>query len=78
LNLSIGEGGKSSHSKGLQDFANADTCHYKQIKGLICEADFCTVLVPDSDEIERFAHSAGSETLGAWKKSKAVIQLFNC
>ena len=74
MDLSIGGGGKSSHSKGLQDFANADTCHYEQIKGLICEADFCTVLVPDSDEIERFAHSAGSETLGAWKKSKAVIQ----
>ena len=57
-----------------EDFDGTDTCHYEQIKGLICETDFCTVLVPDSDEIERFAHSAGSETLGAWKKSKAVIQ----
>ena len=37
MNLSIGGGVKSSRSKGLQDFINADTCHYEQIKGLICD-----------------------------------------
>ena len=71
-------GDKSSCSKDLQGFDNIVACHYEQIKGLICEADFCTVLVPNSNEIERFAHSAGSETLGAWKKSKAVIQPLDC
>jgi len=45
-------------------------------KWLSDEADFCTAFVPDSDEIERFAQSADSETLGAWKKSKTAIQLF--
>ena len=37
MDLNIGRGVKSSRSKDLQDFANADTCHYEQIKGLICD-----------------------------------------
>ena len=33
-------------------------------------ADFCTALVPDSDEIEPTERSSLGETFGAWKKSK--------
>ncbi|MCR4718754.1 MAG: hypothetical protein K5768_03895 [Firmicutes bacterium] len=35
-------------------------------------ADFCTALVPDSDEIEPTERSSSGETFGAWKKSKTV------
>ena len=37
MELSTGGGVKSSRSKGLQSFDSMDTCHYEQIKGLICE-----------------------------------------
>ena len=37
MDLSIWAGVKSSRSKGLQSFDSMNTCHYEQIKGLICE-----------------------------------------